>query len=255
MLNEVPETETEMKNGMSEGAGMMNMDQLGNVRPQGLPDKFWDEEKQAVRLDELIKSYLELEKRISGSVPLPQSDDERFSLLRRMGLPETPEEYELDFSHGLFGADPDVTSRLHAKGLTPDQMQEVYNLAAEKLVPMIAQLAGDFQADREVERLMEFFGGVDKWREVSRQLLAFGKKNLPDDVLGSLSSTYEGVVALYRMMKSQEPGMGRIGDAKGGSGEGDLHSMMRDPKYWRDRDPSHVAKVTEGFQRMYGDVK
>jgi hypothetical protein len=28
--------------------------------------------------------------------------------------------------------------------------------------------------------------------------------------------------------------------------------MMRDPKYWRDKDPSYVAKVTEGFKKMYG---
>jgi hypothetical protein len=29
--------------------------------------------------------------------------------------------------------------------------------------------------------------------------------------------------------------------------------MMRDPKYWRDQDPSFIAKVTEGFKRMYGE--
>ena len=27
--------------------------------------------------------------------------------------------------------------------------------------------------------------------------------------------------------------------------------MMRDPRYWRDRDPSFVQKVTEAFQKMY----
>lgn len=32
----------------------------------------------------------------------------------------------------------------------------------------------------------------------------------------------------------------------------ELQSMMRDPKYWRDQDPSFVAKVTEGFQKLYG---
>lgn len=34
--------------------------------------------------------------------------------------------------------------------------------------------------------------------------------------------------------------------------ERDLQSMMRDPKYWRDQDPSFVQKVTEGFQKLYG---
>ena len=27
--------------------------------------------------------------------------------------------------------------------------------------------------------------------------------------------------------------------------------MMRDPRYWRERDPGFVAQVTEGFQRLY----
>jgi hypothetical protein len=27
--------------------------------------------------------------------------------------------------------------------------------------------------------------------------------------------------------------------------------MMRDPRYWRDRDPAFIAQVTEGFKRLY----
>jgi hypothetical protein len=27
--------------------------------------------------------------------------------------------------------------------------------------------------------------------------------------------------------------------------------MMRDPRYWRERDPALVAQVTEGFKRLY----
>ena len=33
----------------------------------------------------------------------------------------------------------------------------------------------------------------------------------------------------------------------------DLQAMMSDPKYWRDKDPSFIAKVTEGFQRLYSE--
>jgi sulfur transfer protein SufE len=55
---------------------------------------------------------------------------------------------------------------------------------------MIVAMAGDFQADREVEKLINHFGGADQWREVSRQLLAYGQKNLPGDVLNNLSSSY-----------------------------------------------------------------
>lgn len=32
----------------------------------------------------------------------------------------------------------------------------------------------------------------------------------------------------------------------------DLDALMRDPRYWRDRDPAVVKQVTEGFNRIYG---
>ena len=53
------------------------------------------------------------------------------------------------------------------------------------------------------------------------------------------------VLALYNMMRGEEP---KIGDFKNtnASDNMDLQSMMRD------KDPSFVAKVTEGFQKMYG---
>lgn len=34
--------------------------------------------------------------------------------------------------------------------------------------------------------------------------------------------------------------------------DADLQAMMRDPRYWRDQDPTFVSKVTEGFQKLYG---
>jgi Phage T7 capsid assembly protein len=60
------------------------------------------------------------------------------------------------------------------------------------------------------------------------------------------------VLALHEMMRAREPSvLGRSDDAEPGATEADLRSLMRDPRYWRDRDPALVAKVTEGFKRLY----
>ncbi len=202
-----------------------------------IPEKFRDPETGELKTDALLQSYQELERKLS-TLPRP---------------PASPDEYEVDTSHGLFQPDGDVNKRLFEKGFTLEQVQAVYDLAAEKFVPMILELAQEFRADREVERLVAAFGGEEKWQEVSRQLLAFGKKNLPPEVLASLSGSFEGVMALFRMMKGQEPGIVLQPDAaSSGAGEGDLTAMMRDPRYWRDRDPAYVAKVTAGFQKIYG---
>lgn len=207
-----------------------------NLLTEDIPEKFKDPETGALNADNLLRSYKELEKRMS----------------QQPVAPKTPEEYNVDVSHGMFEADPDVNQRLHKFGCTQDQVQEMYNIAQEKFVPMVQAMASDFEADREVEKLINHFGGVDQWKEVSRQLLAFGQQNLPEDVLENLSSSYEGVLALYRMMKSGEPGIQKqAASAMGSMDEKELQSMMRDPKYWREKDPAFVAKVTEGFENMY----
>ena len=200
-----------------------------------IPEKFKNKETGEVNIGAMAQSYKALEQKMSNA---PKA-------------PKTHSDYCVDCSHGLFDADEDMNRRMHKKGFTNEQVQFVYDLAVEKMVPMVVEMAGDFKADREVEKLVEYFGGAEKWKEISRQLLSFGQKNLPTDALDSLTSSYEGVLALYNMMRGEEP---KIGDFKNtnASDNMDLQSMMRDPKYWRDKDPSFVAKVTEGFQKMYG---
>lgn len=221
-------------------------------KPANLPDKFWDGEKGEVRLEQLINSYLSLEKKLAHMVPAPSNETDAFKIMKMMGMPDTPDKYEVDTSHGLFAPDEEVNKRLHARGMTPQQVQEVYDLAAERMAPMIVDMAAEFEAEREVERLVNEFGGPERWKEVSRQLFQFGKKNLPKDVLEGLASSYDGVMALYRMMREQQPGMtnGESGEA-GVVDEKELQQMMRDPRYWRDKDPAFVDKVSKGFKRLY----
>jgi hypothetical protein len=207
-----------------------------NLLNADVPEKFKDPKTGDVKIDALVQSYKELEKRLS-QVP---------------SAPKSHEEYCVECKHGLFTPDAEVNKRLHAKGLTQEQVQEVYDLAAEKMMPMMMEIAAEYQADREVEKLINHFGGVDTWREMSRQLLSFGRKNLPADVLDNLASSYEGVMALHRMMKGEEPKLQRSNAAPMAADDKDLRSMMRDLKYWREKDPAFIAKVTEGFRDLYG---
>lgn len=199
-----------------------------------IPSKFKNPETGEVQVGAMAQSYKELEKKLSQAPSVPKSY----------------EDYCVECSHGLFDIDATMNKTLHEKGFTNEQVQVVYDLAAEKMVPMVMEMAGDFQAEREVEKVVEHFGGIEQWQEIAKQMLAFGQKNLPDDVLDSLSSSYEGVLALHNMMKGEEPSISTQSQLTGGN-ESDLQTMMRDPRYWRDKDPSFVAKVTEGFQRMY----
>ncbi len=209
-----------------------------NLLNTNVPKKFLDPKTGEVQVDLLAKSYNELEKHLSKA---PKK-------------PKTPADYCIDCSHGMFEADEEINQRLHDKDFTQDQAQEVYDLAAEKMMPMVQEISADYKADAEVEKLMNHFGGAQQWKEVSRQLLAFGQKNLPEDVLDNLSSSYEGVIALHRMMKGDEPSLQRNQAQKSGQvNDAELSSMMRDPKYWKEKDPAYIAKVTQGFQNLYGE--
>lgn len=208
-----------------------------NLLNADIPEKFKDPETGEIKLAMMAKSYKELEQKLSQSPSAPKS----------------PQEYAINCHHGMFKPDADVNERLHKKGFTQEQAQEVYDLAAEKLMPMMREIMDDIHADREVEKLINHFGGTSQWKEVSRQLLAFGRQNLPADVLDNMASSYEGVIALERMMKAGEPSLQKKSDGPPSTeGQAELSSMMRDPKYWRDKDPAFVEKVTQGFQSLYG---
>lgn len=210
-----------------------------NLLTEDIPEKFKDPKTGAIRANDLVKSYKELEKKMSSQ--------------HGVKPPENPQDYDVSCDHGFFEPDMSVNEKLHKLGLSNEQVQGVYDLAADKMVPMIVEMASEFEAEREVERLIKHFGSAEIWAQVSKQLLAFGRKNLPADVLDSLASSYEGVLALERMMKGEEPSLVTTDVKTEGSIEDkELQSMMRDPKYWRDRDPAFVAKVTEGFQSLYG---
>lgn len=207
-------------------------------RPAGLADKFWDDKTGQVRLDALIKSYNELERKLST--------------LGGRDVPPGPEHYQIKLKNDLLSTDPEVNRQLHTAGFSQDQVQLVYDLAGSKLMPMIAELASMFEAENQIGRLRQHFGGEERWREVARQIDAWGRSHLPARVFEALATTYEGVVAMQSMMSGNEPGLMRQGqNADSAPTEASLKQLMRDPRYWRTQDPAIVDQVREGFRRLY----
>jgi hypothetical protein len=226
------------------------------TRPAEVPEKFWDDAAGALRVEALLKSYLELERRLSQRQGPPGDDapeEERLRWRRMLGIPDSPDGYEIAAPNEVLTPDAAVNAKLHEAGFTPRQVQLVYDLAAERLLPLIAEAAADFEAGRQVEKLQAHFGGEERFRRIAAQLSAWGRANLPDAVFGALASTAEGVIALHRMMEGKEPPLARDAQAEAGPDEGELRRMMRDPRYWRTREPDFVKRVTDGFRRLVGE--
>jgi hypothetical protein len=110
----------------------------------------------------------------------------------------------------------------------------------------------ELRATRDAERLASQFGGEAAWQNMARQIKTWGEANVSADVYQTLASSYDGVLAMHQMMQAREPSV--LQDAEGPQSDVDeatLTRMMRDPRYWRDRDPAFIAQVTEGFKRLY----
>lgn len=225
-------------------------------RPADIPEKFWDTATNSVRVDDLAKSYRELERHLGGSVKIPgaSADEADIAKFRQaLGVPETADAYELQLGEDGFAADPEINRRLHQAGFTQSQAQLVYDLAQEYIGPMVQQTAADFEAERQTERLQKHFGGAENWTGISRQIQEWGKANLAPAALSALSTTYEGCLALHKMMQSHEPGLVRSSAPAERNGSDELKAMMRDPRYWRERDPAFIRQVTDGFSRLYAE--
>jgi hypothetical protein len=201
------------------------------ARPEGVPEKFWDASLGTVRTEALLKSYCELERKVGRMIPLPAEDADLAAherLRQALGVP----------------AD--------AAGFSQRQAQMVYDLAGDYVVPLLNQALAEVEAERSVERLAAHFGGEEQWRTRAGQIKTWGKANLPADSFEVLCSSPEGVLAMHQMMQASEPSVMRSAEAPSeGPDEGRLQTMMRDPRYWRDRDPALIREVTEGFRRLY----
>ncbi len=220
-----------------------------------IPEKFRDGATGALRVEALLKSYLELERALARRLSPPGADapeEERARWRSLLGVPDAPEGYEIKAAHDLCGPDPEVNRRLHEAGFTCRQAQLVYDLAAERLMPLIAEAAGEFEAGRQREKLQAAFGGEDRFRRLAPQIAAWGRANLSEAVFDALATTAEGVLAMHRMMGAKEPPLSRDAAAETAPDEADLRKMMRDPRYWRSREPEFVQRVTEGFRRLVG---
>lgn len=212
----------------------------GNVKDSkfsNVPEKFLDENGE-LKTEELIEEYNKLSCQIG-----------------ECNIPKSYEEYQINIPHPSLEQDEELHKQFLEKGFTNEQAQFVYDIAGERVIPLLDRMSYDFESEKQREKLMSHFGSEDKFQEVARQVSLWAKQNLNPEIYNVLSTSYEGVMALYNMMSSNEPIMGRETNSFGELSEDKLRQMMQDPKYWRDKDPQYVKQISDGFDRLYPENK
>ena len=227
-------------------------------RPAYVPEKFWDATAHCVRVEAMAKSYGELERKL-GTRAAPPVDVQPAPEPVAVSAAPPPEPaclepvpYRINAPHPAVAQDPQLDDRLRAAGFSEPQAQLVYDLAAERLLPLIGDVLGEIEARRQTDRLERQFGGADSWSQTARQLKGWADAHLTPEVAATLAGSFEGVLALHQMMRASEPELLAGAEEPAAElSEDALVEMMRDPRYWRRRDPDFVARVTAGFKKLY----
>lgn len=204
------------------------------------PEKFLDEDGN-LKTDDLLKSYLALEKKMSE----PKTPENQ--------IPKSATDYKIISKNPLIESDPEINEILFQHGFTNDQVQVVYDLATDKILPLMQEMIQDIATDRELQELEQEFGGPEQFNTIARQISDWGEKNLDSATFEALCKSKNGILTIYRMMqgKLESPLIQGRGKITPFDDEETLKKLMQNPKYWRDQDPELLKRVENGFKRLY----
>lgn len=236
----------------------------GPQRPEGVPEKFWDAEKGTVRIDDLAKSYAELEAKLSSKpaeAAAPAEGDpadvevKNGKIVKKEGeagegeAAPNPLTETITAAAAEFGADGKFTEETSTKlaelGI-PAEVQQVY-LAG--LAALQAQQAATVHG---------YVGGEDNYKSMA----AWAGKNLSDAELEAFNAALDNpalaqnaVVGLYARYTQAAPSEGRKiaptnGAVPGGdtfASQAEFVAALQDPRY--KTDPAYNRQVVEKLAR------
>lgn len=207
-----------------------------NDRPDWVPEKFWDPEKKSPRVEQLAKSYAELEKKLSQRAPAPSEV-------------KLPDAYEVKLPEGFEGelADEDVKF-FKDMGFDNDKAQKAVDYLYTSVVPALQQA----KAETEATELAAEWGmkrGDETFNARLSTLRDWAYQQFPEAVVKHMSRTASGVNQLWSLMQKGDAGTARSPVAQSAVSSDQLQSMMSDPRYWNG-DAAYIAEVEAAASRM-----
>nr|BAR16754.1 scaffolding protein [uncultured Mediterranean phage uvMED] len=213
-------------------------------RPDWLPEKFKSPE-------ELAKSYSELERGF-----YQRKDDMREQVIDEINqeamkdAPASPADYDVNFAapEGLeYTVDENdpllgwFKGKAHEYGLSQDEFDGLINEYAQADV----QRGPDWNTEAEAlgEYAEDRLTRVDGWARTSLTEEAY-------NVFANIPASSNMVQLFEELMElNGQPQFNMVSETEFQEviSLDDLRSMQNDPKYWKEKDPSFIAKVRAGF--------
>lgn len=208
-------------------------------RPDWWPEKFWKKDSSEPALEEIAKSYAELEKQFRAGKHKPPADGQ--------------------YDTSAFGDTPeDDPVRSHVLGWAKEH--GISQAALDKLVGDVVAMGGEqqVQVQRTIEEERRALGpnadaiinGMTDWARSLVNKGTWGKDDFEEfKVWGG---TAKGILALSKLRETYE-GTRIPRDSvpvEGAPSKDELYAMVGDPKY--KTDPSYRAKVEKLFAQNFG---
>lgn len=238
------------------GAGAGGDSGGGDVqRPDFLPEKFWDAESKAPRLEEMAKSYSALETKIGSNREAYFKEFEEGRLSQR---PESADAYQLQIDSKELGLPEGVTANIdtkdplyqwwretaYANGYTQEQFTAGIN---QYLKQEFANLP-NMDAERETlgENAQDRISRVELW----------ARKNAGDELFDKVKYRLGNAdaVQFFEAIMKKTAGIDMSGEGQGHNApltKEQIRAMQDDPRYWKDRDPTYIKKVEEAWQNYH----
>ena len=224
-----------------------------STRPEYIPEKFWNQDTGEVNVESLSTSYNSLEKKLGQRTDeltkqirtdIEQERNAKVPEKYEIKMPEIPEDINMEVNEDQ----PLLqwwSETAKSMGLSQEQFNEGINqfvqneIAGLPNIEQESQLLGDNAKDR--------IESADLW----------AKKHLSENAystIAKLSSTADGIKALEEIMALNKGSVMPQGQTavEAKPSLGDLRSMMKDPRYWKDgdKDPAYIARVSKLFEQV-----
>ena len=211
-------------------------------RPEWLPEKYNTGE-------DLAKAYKELESKLGT-----KEEDIRSKLIEEIQTeafserPESAGDYQLpEIVNEELAVDNELLKWWADHSYENGFSQEEFN----KGIEMYAQAIGSQEPDLDAEAAKLGDNANDRIQAASM----FANKFFPEQAIPAVErmcESHEGILALEAVMEAMKDGSFTAEtQPTAGQTKEELEEMMRDPRYYKDRDPHYVKQVTEGFQALY----
>lgn len=227
-------------------------------RPPELPEKFWNPETGEIRVPELTRSYVELEKwRSQGVDALKPVVEEELKAKLREGAPETPDAYELPTREELKlpeGLDFDPNNPTVGKFR---ELAHKYGVSKEDFKAIMADYAAEVVGSYDPQAELAKLGDTAQARISAVQSVL--KAKLGDEGLEALKPAIvdaQSFTALEKLLSET----GTLKPAEGGGAPGtaggetlaDIEKLMNDPRYYDPvkRDISYIEDVQARLRKL-----